>query len=58
MKSEIKGMRGTRVRSEGPPEHEKPVGGVSNKEALDGRSMGGGPRDVSHSIRGNKVPYK
>lgn len=55
MKQEDKGMRGTRIRSEGPPEHEKPVKGVSNSEALKGRSMGGGPRSLEHSISGNKV---
>lgn len=48
--------RGTKFRIETGPEREKPLTGISAEESLMGRTMGGGPTDLSHSIQNGKVP--
>lgn len=56
MKTESSSARGQKIRQETSDMREKAVKGVSDSEALSGRSMGGSPTDLSHSITdGNKV---
>lgn len=56
MKTESSSARGQKIRQETSDMREKPVKGISEEEALKGRSMGGSPTDLSHSITdGNKV---
>lgn len=56
MRNETSSARGQKIRQETSDLREKPIKGVSEEEALKGRSMGGGPTDLSHSITsGGKV---
>jgi hypothetical protein len=49
---ETKGERGTVIRQVTAPEREKAV--KNSGKGVDGK-IGGGPRDLSHSIRDGKV---